>query len=68
MSKSSAVIQVIVVVLILVYSTFHFYRGNFELGFSALPILMLYYVFVFGRSRRFSKLDDDELDMDKRNR
>ncbi len=68
MSKSSAIIQVILVVLILVYSTFQFYRGHFELGFSALPILMLYYVLVFGRSRRFSKLDDDESDMDKRSR
>jgi hypothetical protein len=68
MSKSSAVIQVILVVLLLVYSTFHFYRGNFELGFSALPILMLYYVFVFGPSRRLSKLDDDEPDIDKPSR
>jgi hypothetical protein len=68
MSKSSAVIQVILVVLLLVYSTLHFYRGNFELGFSALPIFMLYYVFVFGPSRRLSKLDDDEPDIDKPSR
>jgi hypothetical protein len=68
MSRSGAVIQVILVVLILVYSTFHFYKGNFELGFSALPILMLYYVLVVGRSRRFSKQDDDEPDMDRHSR
>jgi hypothetical protein len=52
MSKPAAVIQIIVVALIVIYSTYQFYRGNFELAFATLPFLMVYYVFVFGRFRR----------------
>jgi hypothetical protein len=60
MSKTGAVVQVIVVVALLVYSTFHFYRGNFDLALSILPLLMLYYVFIIGKSRRIPPSDDDE--------
>jgi hypothetical protein len=60
MSKPAAVIQIIVVAFIVIYSTYQFYRGNFELAFSTLPFLMIYYVFVFGRIRRNPPSDGDD--------
>jgi hypothetical protein len=66
MSKKGALLQVILVVLLLAYSTLQFYRGRFDLGFSILPLLMLYYVFVIGRSRRLSRTDEDEPNGDSR--
>lgn len=62
MSKTSAIVQIILIVMILIYSTFHFYKGNFEQAFSTLPLLMLYYVFTIGRARRAPPPDSDPPD------
>lgn len=62
MTKTSAILQIILIVMVLIYSTFHFYKGNLELAFSTLPLLMLYYVFTIGRSRRTQPSDSDGAD------
>lgn len=62
MSKTSAIVQIILIVVILVYSTFHFYKGNFDLAYMTLPLLMLYYVFTVGRSRRAPPRESDQPD------
>jgi cell division protein FtsW (lipid II flippase) len=64
MSKSWAVLQIVVMVTIVVYSTYQFYKGNFELAFSTLPLLMVYYVFVIGRSRKLPPSRSDPPDGD----
>lgn len=64
MTKFWAVLQIVVIVTIVVYSTYQFYRGNFELAFSTLPLLMVYYVFVIGRSRRLPPSRSDSSDGD----
>jgi len=47
-----AIIQIIVIILIVGFSTWHLYRGNFELAFACLPFLLIYYVFIISRQQR----------------
>ena len=52
MTKTAAIIQIILVLLIVGISTYYFFKGNFEVGLSFLPLLMIYYVFVTARRKR----------------
>jgi hypothetical protein len=52
MSKTSAIIQIIIILAIVGLSTYYFFKGNFEVGLSFLPFLMLYYIFVTARRKR----------------
>ena len=52
MTKTSAIIQIIIILGIVAISTYYFFKGNFEVGLSFLPLLMFYYVFVTARRKR----------------
>lgn len=52
MTKTSAIVQIIIILFLVGLSTFYFFKGNFEVGLSVLPLLMLYYVFVTARRKR----------------
>lgn len=60
MSKPAAIVQIIVVALLLTYSTVHLFLGNFEKAFSPFPLLILYYIFVLARQKRRARSDDEE--------
>lgn len=52
MKKSSAIIQIIVVSIAVIYGTVCFYLGNFGGAFATLPFLAFCYVYIVGRQRR----------------
>lgn len=60
MTKMSALVQVIFVVLIVVYSTTQLFMGHFEQAMAPFPLLLLYYVFVIARQKRRRYFEDDD--------
>ena len=52
MSKLSAIIQLIVIILIVGYSTYQLFQGNLEQSLVFLPLLILYYVFITARKKK----------------
>jgi|ADurb_Gly_01_Slu_FD_contig_21_739380_length_246_multi_5_in_0_out_0_1 Ca2+/Na+ antiporter len=60
MRRTSALVQIVIILLVVGYGTYHLYRGNFEVSMSTLPFLVAYYVFVVVRQKRNKGRDDDE--------
>ena len=60
MTRTSAIIQIIIVLVVVGLSTYYFFKGNFEVGLSFLPLLMIYYVFVTARRKRADFEDHKE--------
>ncbi|NMC75142.1 MAG: hypothetical protein GYA56_12435 [Geobacteraceae bacterium] len=52
MRKFSAIVQIVIILLIVGFGTYHLYRGNFEVSIATMPFLLVYYVFVIGLGRR----------------
>lgn len=52
MKRFLALIQVIFIILVVGFSTWQLFLGNFEQAFAALPLLIIYYVFIVARQRR----------------
>jgi uncharacterized membrane protein YkvI len=59
MFKVTAWVQLIFILLIVGFSTYHLFRGRFELALGVLPFLMVYYIFVTVRRKRKTNLDPD---------
>jgi uncharacterized membrane protein YkvI len=59
MFKVAAWVQLIFILLIVGFSTYHLFRGRFELALGVLPFLMVYYIFVKVRRKRKTNLDPD---------
>ncbi len=62
MSKKAALIHLIFFVLLVVYGTYHLFKGQFEYTVATIPIFAIYYVFVIARSQRadFESDKDDK--------
>jgi hypothetical protein len=56
-SKTSAIIVIVLLFLLIGYSTYSFFKGNFERGFLPFPLLAVCYVFIV--SRRGGHFEDD---------
>lgn len=54
MRKTSAVLQLIFFVLLLIYGTYHLFKGQFEQSLLIFPIFAVYYVFVIARNKKDS--------------
>ena len=52
MLKTAAIVQLLIVFLIVGFSTYQLFQGRFDLALGLLPFLMVYYVFVTVRNRR----------------
>lgn len=52
MRKASAIVQIIVILLIVSFGTYHLYQGNFEVSIATMPFLLVYYVFVIGLRKK----------------
>jgi hypothetical protein len=60
MKRAAAIVQVIIMLLIVGYSTVMFFLGHFEQGLVMLPFMMAYYVFITARhQKRQSKTPKD---------
>jgi hypothetical protein len=53
--KFLAVIQIVIVLLVIGFSTYQLFQGHFEVSLGILPLLMVYYVFVTARRQRRPK-------------
>ena len=60
MTKILALVQVIFVTLIVVYTTWQLFLGNFEQALAPFPFLLLYYVFVIARQKRKHQWEDHD--------
>jgi hypothetical protein len=61
MNKTSALLQLIFFVLLLIFGTYHLFKGEFEKSLLTVPIFAIYYVFVIARNKETisdSKRDD----------
>ncbi len=52
MKTISAWIQVVLLLVIVGYSTWQLFEGHFQESFSTLPFLFAYYIFVVTRQRK----------------
>jgi hypothetical protein len=52
MRKTAAIIQIIIILLIVGFGTYHLYKGNFEVSIATMPFLVIYYFFVVGYRKR----------------
>lgn len=52
MLKTAAVFQLLIILLVVGFSTYQLFQGRFDLALGVLPFLMAYYIFVTVRNRR----------------
>jgi hypothetical protein len=52
MLRTAAVVQLLIIFLIVGFSTYQLFQGRFDLALGLLPFLMVYYIFVTVRNRR----------------
>ncbi len=55
MKRVAAVVQIIVILLIVGYGTYHLYLGNFERSMATLPLLALYYIYLVAQNKKKSR-------------
>lgn len=60
MRRTSAAVQVLIILLVIGYGTYHLFLGNFEVSMSTLPFLVAYYLFVVVRQKRNKERGRDE--------
>lgn len=60
MRRTSAVVQILIILLVIGYGTYHLFLGNFEVSMSTLPFLVAYYMFVVVRQRRNREQENQE--------
>jgi len=49
LKKIPAILLIIFVLFLVVFSTWHLFQGNLEAAFSSLPFLLIAYLFVIKR-------------------
>jgi len=52
MKRILAVIQIIIIILIVGFSTWQLYLGNFEAALASFPLLVAYYLLIVSLQRR----------------
>jgi hypothetical protein len=52
MRKTAAIVQILIILLIVGFGTYHLYQGNFEVSIATMPLLLVYYVFVVGLRKK----------------
>jgi hypothetical protein len=58
MTKILAVLQLLVILSIVGFSTYQLFQGRFEVSLSLLPVLLVYYVFITARRKKHSSLEE----------
>jgi Ca2+/Na+ antiporter len=52
MSKISALLQLVFFVLLIIYATYHLFKGQFEQSLLTFPLFAIYYIFVIARNKK----------------
>ena len=60
MVKTGAIVQLLIILLIVGFSTYQLFQGRFDLALGVLPFLMVYYIFVTVRNRRKTSLPGEK--------
>ncbi len=60
MSKTFSVFLIVILFFLIGYSTYSFFKGDFERGFLPFPLLAVCYVFIVSRRRAHFEADSDE--------
>jgi len=62
--KIAAAVQIVFVLLVIAFGTYHLYQGNFEASISTMPFLIIYYLYVTMRQKRIREQEQQEKDDD----
>ena len=60
MKKTSAIIQIVIVSLIIIYGTVSLFMGNFEGMYTTFPFLLFYYIYVVAKQKRKKDFPEDD--------
>lgn len=58
MKKIAAILQILLILLIVGFGTYHLYQGNFEVSIATMPVLLVYYFFVVGFRKKEQERND----------
>jgi hypothetical protein len=60
MIKILAILQILIVLSIVGFSTYQLFQGRLDVSLSLLPLLVVYYVFVTARRKKDSSLEEEK--------
>jgi len=60
MRRTSAAVQILIMLIVIGYGTYHLFLGNFEVSMSTLPFLVAYYLFVVARQKKHRERGDED--------
>lgn len=61
MKRIAAAIQIVIILFIVGYGTYHLFKGNFEVSLATVPLLVGYYLFMLALERKSkSRMDKDK--------
>jgi hypothetical protein len=52
MTRFTAIVMLCFIIILVAFATWQFYVGNLEAGMSALPFLVIVYLFMMNRRKR----------------
>jgi len=52
MTRPAAIVMLCFIIILVAFATWQFYVGNLEAGMSALPFLVIVYLFMVNRRKR----------------
>jgi Ca2+/Na+ antiporter len=58
MRKTAAIVQLIIILVIVGFGTYHLYQGNFEVSVATMPLLLIYYFLVVGFRKKEQERKD----------
>jgi hypothetical protein len=58
MRKTAAIVQIIIILMIVGFGTYHLYQGNFEVSIATMPFLVIYYFFIVGYRKKEQERKD----------
>jgi hypothetical protein len=58
MRKTAAIVQLIIILVLVGFGTYHLYQGNFEVSVATMPLLLIYYFLVVGFRKKEQERKD----------
>ncbi len=58
MRKTAAIVQLIIILAIVGFGTYHLYQGNFEVSVATMPLLVIYYFLIVGFRKKEQERKD----------
>jgi hypothetical protein len=61
LKRIAAALQIVIILFIVGYGTYHLFKGNFEVSLATVPLLVGYYLFMLALERKSkSRMDKDK--------